>query len=515
VRQWLPPNWVPRIPHSGRYGGRVLRAAAVVLLGCIALVAGASSAAAGPIWTGMVVEPTGRAFDAPEAAGLAFRRIHGAGISYVRILVPWASVAVSQPVNASDPADSAYDWTFVDNRITGARTHHLEPILSVQGPAPAWASAPGPNGEPAGTYGVDAAAYGEFAGAVAHRYDGTLGPLTRVRYFQAWNEPNISLFLTPQLVGGRPTAVNTYRRMLEAFSTAVWAAAPDDRVVAGGLAPFRDITPSVLAQRRDWGPMSFMRALLCLSPSLKPTCSARVPFDIWSMHPYTSGGPTHRAVLPDDVSIGDLSKVRRVLQAARRYGHLRSHGPLRFWVTEFSWDSRPPDPQGVPIPLLTRWVAEALYRFWQNNVSMVTWLTIEDQPLATSYYQSGLYFRRSSFGLDKPKPILQAFRFPVVAMPGAGGVRVWGRLPWGAPGRAVVELSRGAGWRRMSVVRTDRYGVFSQTYPLAPAGRIRAEVQGTGERSVPFAVPPVPDHFYNPFGLPTLLEPGKHGRPFR
>lgn len=105
-----------------------------------------------------------------------------------------------------------------------------------------------------------------------------------------------------------------------------------------------------------------MRELLCLSPSLRPTCSAETRFDVWSHHRYTSGGPTHQAVLRDDVSLGDLPEMRRVLDAAMRAGHVRSAGKPRFRVTEFSWDSSPPDPNGVPTALHTRWVAEALYR---------------------------------------------------------------------------------------------------------------------------------------------------------
>jgi hypothetical protein len=97
----------------------------------------------------------------------------------------------------------------------------------------------------------------------------------------------------------------------------------------------------VQAQNKRWGPLTFMRELLCLSRELRPTCRQRVRFDVWSHHPYTSGGPTHEAQLPDDASLGDLPEVRRVLDAAVRAGHVRSRGKPRFWVTEFSWDSKP------------------------------------------------------------------------------------------------------------------------------------------------------------------------------
>ena len=50
-------------------------------------------------------------------------------------------------------------------------------------------------------------------------------------------------------------------------------------------------------------------------------------------------------------------------------------------MTEFSWDSNPPDPKGVPAVLEGRWVAEALYRMWSAGVSLVTWFTLRDQPV--------------------------------------------------------------------------------------------------------------------------------------
>jgi hypothetical protein len=65
-----------------------------------------------------------------------------------------------------------------------------------------------------------------------------------------------------------------------------------------------------------WGPLAFMRAFFCLSPQLKPTCSVKVRFDVWSHHPYTSGGPTHKAALPEDVSLPDLPRLDAVLRDA-------------------------------------------------------------------------------------------------------------------------------------------------------------------------------------------------------
>ena len=52
--------------------------------------------------------------------------------------------------------------------------------------------------------------------------------------------------------------------------------------------------------------------------------------------------------------------MKVLLDAAARTRHVRSRAPVRFWVTEFSWDTNPPDPRGVPVKLQARWLSEAL-----------------------------------------------------------------------------------------------------------------------------------------------------------
>ncbi len=116
------------------------------------------------------------------------------------------------------------------------------------------------------------------------------------------------------------------------------------------------------------------------------------------------------------------------------------------WVTEFSWDSNPPDPHGVPIGERTRWVQEAFYVLWREGVSAIAWYLLADQPPIPNYgstYQSGLYYDSGA-----PKPGLQGFRFPFVVEPVRGGRKVL----WGfAPQRGMVEVQalRAKGWQTL------------------------------------------------------------------
>jgi hypothetical protein len=432
-------------------------------------------------------------------------KIPASGAASVRLTLSWPSVApTTEPAawNPANPADPNYDWTAFDALVRDATSRGLRPFVTVAG-APSWAQKAPTEQDPLRARSPDPVAYGEFAHALAARYSGSFKALPRIRQFQAWNEPNISLYLVPQLVAGRPVAANDYRELLNSFARAVHGVHRNNVVIAGGLAPFRDLTPEVIAQDKDWGPLSFMRALLCVSKTGAPTCRTRVDFDVWATHPYTSGGPTHQAVLPDDVSLGDLPKMQAVLDAAARAGHLTTRRPA-FWVTEFSWDSRPPDPRGVPSALLSRWVAEALYRMWTNGVSLVTWLQVRDEPIATGFFQSGLWYANGA-----PKPSLRAFRFPLVAIPEQDRVYVWGRTPRGEQRRVVVEQSLGGIWRRVATLTPNRSGVFDARLATPPRGRMRARVTGPNDVSVPFGLAAVPDQVFNPFGQSTALEPKK------
>ena len=474
-----------------------MRAALTALAAAAAAAALSAAAAQAQPIVSAIVDPSAQAQPA------SFAKMAAAGAQVVRLELAWSSIAPTErpaSFDAEDPADPAYRWAAADGPIQAAVAAGLTPLVDITA-APAWANK-------AYRYGPglpDATELARFARAAAIRYGGAFEGLPRIRYWQVWNEPNISLFLTPQLAGGKPVTPAVYRAMVNGVAKSVKAVHADNLVVAGGLAPFFDNTPDVQAQNPDWGPLTFMRELLCLSKTLQPTCRARTRFDVWSTHPYTSGGPTHTAVKPDDVSLGDIPEMRAVLDAAVRVHHVVSAKRPRFWVTEFSWDSSPPDPRGVPAGLLKRWVPQALYELWRNGVSLVTWFLLRDERPSKGYYQSGLYFADG-----RPQPDLQGFRFPLVAVPRGNGVYVWGRTPKGVRGSVVVERRAPEGrWRRLGVVSVGRDGLFQKTFGVRPTGLVRGRLVGASTVTLPFSLRAVPDRFFNPFGATGLLEPKK------
>jgi hypothetical protein len=445
-----------------------------------------AAAAAGPLTTAVVDD----AFLGPDAK-TAFERARSTGATAVRIVVVWSSVAPDRPLNPADAGDPAYRWGDVDQAIRFAVADGLLPIIDLVN-APQWAAATGRDRPSA----PDPVEFGRFAKAAAMRYSGSFEGLPRVRYWQAWNEPNLSLYLEPQYVGTTPFSPGSYRSLVNEFAAGVKSIHTDNLVIAGGTAPF--------GGNLNVPPLTFMRELLCLSPSLQPKCTEKIHLDIWAHHPYTSGGPTHHAYSANDASLGDLPEMRSVLTAGVKSGNIVSSQPVEFWVTEFSWDSNPPDPEAVPIRLQARWVAEALYRMWKTGVSVVTWFTLSDEPLDQSFYQSGLFFGAASLATAQPKPAFTAFRFPVVGIPILGGFLVWGRSPSGQPGRVIIEQSFKGGWNRLAILRTDRFGIFQRSFKRPATGSVRASLAGLPDRAIAFGLKPVADRSYNPFGKTTL-----------
>jgi hypothetical protein len=290
--------------------------------------------------------------------------------------------------------------------------------------------------------------------------------------------------------------------MLNAFSKAVKGVSPSNVVIVGGLAPYGiQEKGEAINDVLSVAPLRFMRELLCVSagPKPRPTCSTKVSFDAFAVHPYTWGDPQHTAYSPDDVAMGDIPEVQALLASAWRLERIAAKSLPPLWVTEISWDTNPPDPNSVPIAIQTRWTSEALYRMWRDRVAVIMWFLIRDQT--DGPFQSGLYFAGATLAEDRPKPTLTAFRFPFVAFAQGTGTLVWGRVPTSDARPVVIERKVGARWKRVASVRSNRVGIFEQVLPLSDrTGFLRARVGGGPGRSVPFDLKPVEDFRVSPFG---------------
>jgi len=426
-------------------------------------------------------------------------RIRAAGAKIARIYVYWRNVAPAQPALPRDPADAAYNWANIDKMVTDISAHGLQAMVTFLG-APAWAEGSGRGTYLQGTYKPSPTALADFAYATALRYGGSYSGLPRVRYWEVWNEPNLNQYLSPQTVNGRkPFAANWYRTMLNAEADQLHAVHSDNVVIAGETAPFGG-SPGA-GERSRTMPLFFMEQVLCLSDTAKhpSVCKSTTKFDVWAHHPYTEGGPTKKAYIHGDVSLGDMGNVRTVLNAAISAKHVVSSQAVRLWVTEFSWDTSPPDPKGVAAAVEARWVSQAIYELVQDGVSGFTWFTLRDQSFPSSYYQSGLYYLGAKdhdpgISLDVAKPALRSFRFPFVAFPGAAKntVSFWGRLPSSAAGKVLIESNKSnatTGWKLVQKPTANGAGVFKGGFTKpAKATYFRARLANGSDTSTAFAL---------------------------
>lgn len=466
-----------------------------------ALCAATATAGPRPLNTGISY------VDANDAAAMEHIRATGSNIAQTPLR--WAVVAPEQQPaswNPSDPNDPNYDWSFTDAWVRNAVAAGLTPVLQVRS-APRWADRCAPiQTSYDAICNPDPAALAAFTTAAVRRYSGSFPNLPRVGYWQALNEPNLSLFFQPQYEGGKLVSPTIYRKLLNTFYAAVKAIDPSAQVIAGGLGP-------IAVPRFTVGPMKFTRDLLCMSGGKKPKptagdCEGGAHFDIFDIHPYTSGSPAHEGG-PNDVEMGDLAKLQNLLHAADRAGRIvnTSSGQTPLWITEFAYDSKPPDPGGLAMKIESQWIPEALHEAWLNGVTNFFWYSLfdaEPQPQRpfSETLQSGLYFWAPSVAAQQPKAVLYAYRFPFLAIRDGDGLKFWGRTPNYLGGKIVLEAFRGGKWRKLGTARANSVGIFrgklKTTYGKTKKGAVRARFGG--EASVGFPMRRAGDFPQPPFG---------------
>jgi hypothetical protein len=333
-----------------------------------------------------------------------------------------------------------------------------------------------PAGVRVGTWKPDPAAYGSFAEALGRRYSGQFsgpaGPLPEVKYYEAWNEGNLSQYLTPQWEGNQPVSAIHYRKLLNAFYAGVNRVNPDAQVAAGATAPYGDPGHPQLGRMR---PLQFLRELMCLKRRGTAKCPTPARFDILSHHPLTlGGGPYKSAIHRDDAATADFGKLRDLLRRAERERTVLPRGGNReLWATEVWWLSDPPGgPSTFPLDVQARFVEVSLYELWKDGADAVIYYQLIDGPSTTGAdATAGLYFED-----ERPKPALQAFRFPFVTEAvGNGRVKAWTIPP--ASGQLTIETQGGGGWRAVKSLRVQE-GIPKQTTVRTGKKDTRAVIAG-------------------------------------
>jgi hypothetical protein len=474
-----------------------------VLLGCALAAVLTTSAQAHSAFQMGIYDPT--AATGAAGAQLNFERMRDANARLTRITVEWKELVANTPEKPSgfdtrNPGDPNYGWGPVDAFVRSAAANGLEPVITSSS-APMWAEGNSAadrarrQGD-AATYNPNPQEYGNFAFAMATRYSGSFPDpanpgknLPRVRYYQAWNEPNFGQYLSSTSKRAIPVQ---YARMLNAFYADVKTVSKTNTVIAAGLGPYGNN-----GHATDVDPQVFMRELLCLSgkggKSLRVVRGCKVPtphFDAWSQHPYTFGGtPTQRGGSPDSAAMGNMPDVKRTLDFAARKHTVLPRGRRLLWSTEMGWFSNPPGLKagdgrelGVPLTRQAAYLSETAYRLWRNGFSAMIWYSVDDQPT----FPSGLYQGQGSGAT--PKPALDAFKLPFYADTSGSRTLVWGIVNGAGKSRVAIEKRSGSGYKQVATVKTDSRGMFT-TRVKGGRGAYRARALDgakSGSASLPF-----------------------------
>ena len=325
----------------------------------------------------------------------------------LRVNLYWGGplgVAKRRPRNGADPGDPAYDWARYDRVVINAARQRIRIAFSIFA-TPAWA-----NRGRGGKRPPDNPVHLEkFAYAAAARYSGTWRRreddlrLPPVRLWIAWNEPNLNLGMVPQFrkVKGRweINSARLYAPICNAIYDGVHLTAlTGQRVACGVTAPRGNNAPN--QRRPSVSPLAFLRAM--------KRYGVRT-FDAYAHQPYY-GGPRETPRTPPKaktaVTLGNIDVL--VKEVTRLFG------PKRIWLTEYGYQTRPPDLTfGVSWRLQAKYLAQA-YAIARAHprIDMLLWFLLRDEDRIDGW-QSGLLTMNG-----KRKPAFEAFRrMPRLAEP--------------------------------------------------------------------------------------------------
>jgi hypothetical protein len=319
----------------------------------------------------------------------------------IRVNLVWGGaggVAKRRPANPADPADPAYDWSSYDRTVNYAAQYGIKVVFSIIG-TPPWANgAAGVNVVPRNALDLQ-----RFAAAAARRYGGQYTApdgrvLPSVRRWLAWNEPNNPAFLRPQYrkVGGRYIAQSPidYAKICNAIYRGISITTVGaSKVACGVTGPRGNNQPN--SARPSLAPIAFLRGM---------KKAGATKFDAYAHHPYygkpsetpaTPPPPGIHGNEPTAVTLGNIGVL--IKEVTRLYGN------KRIWVTEYGYQSNPPDRIfGVSPALQARYLTQA-YGIMKKNprIDMMLWFLLRDERRAflEEGWQSGLL---TETGAKKP-----------------------------------------------------------------------------------------------------------------
>jgi hypothetical protein len=498
----------------------------------------AAPASASPSQVSIVQDESRLLLDGPAAQSNALDEVKSLGAEVVKVTVNWRNIA---PAGSHKPSGFAGDdpaeyptaaWTPYDSLVRGAALRGLRVMFLVGGRAPAWAVSS--TKAPVGSYRPSPADFGRFVKALGTRYSGTYNPgggvsgppappppppcstpvppgdpcpdpipasahrspwafaaddgvLPRVSIWSVWNEPNLSGWLQPQYTSKRvPVSPQIYRGLyLAAHDALVTSGHSTDEILIGELLPFARSGKTYPARV---SPLKFLREMACVDDRYRAyrggAASARdctnykpLPGTGIAYHPYTlADGPEALTPLADDATINDLSRLDRTLRKlSRRFVDTK----MPIWITEFGYQTDPPDPFASPLTLVPRFMSESEWlAYHDRRVRSYAQYPLSDDSTSGRGlgrfhgFQSGI---DSSSGHPK-KFVYQAYRTPLfVRLVSRSSVEIFGGVRSATGGTAVVQSTLGKRFRALpgGTVKLNSMGYFDRTFRVSNAAKRR------------------------------------------
>jgi hypothetical protein len=386
----------------------------------------------------------------------------------------------------SDPDEPLYQWGQIDRIVSLARANGIRLMFTISGPGPHWASErPSRCGRKPCTYRPRVSEFGQFAQAVVKRYRGL------VDWYSIYNEPNLKEWISPEgqstRFGRVETAAAIYRKLWLAGYQAIrtYDPARRNRVLFGEVAAIS-------------APIPFLYAALCLDPSGKPfrgrlralhKCGARpakLNIGGWAIHPYNQGGlgpPRRRTSSKTALPQQYMPRLHRLM--ARAAGRGRVPGGRGVYVTEFGYQTRPPDPVSFTSPReQAQYINESDRLFYGDpRIKTVAQYQLVDVPIANQY-NSGLRFAGG-----RKKASYDAYRLPIVVTRRSSRlVEVWGQVRPARFARSLggfvdpeLQFTLGGAWQTVARPSPSSVGIFrlDQRRAGAASGRWRIKWTNT------------------------------------
>jgi hypothetical protein len=435
----------------------------------------------------------------------AMGQIASMGFTYVRLTAGWSAISPhptsphipAAPFNPSNPATyPAGGFHQLDRAVLDAQQAGLKVMIDIAFWAPRWAVPLGsPNGQ--NRYSPNPSLFGDFAEAVARRYDGAFADpsgttLPAVQLYTVWNEPNESEFLQPQWqrtpTGWIAASPHIYRALYSSAYPLIKGVDPADKILIGATSANGSATPG----QGDVPPIEFLQGLTCVDGNLRPLttpqCAGYQPLqaDGYADHPYSlSTTPGTSSPAPLDVPLADTSRLETLLSQLYQQGRITSDLPL--YDTEYGYDTNPPDPYAPFTPAQqAQFVGWSTYLAWRDpKTAMFSQFLLRDSPPGPgkpgtraywNSYQTGLYYADGA-----AKPAAQAFKITLWAErllgPGSPLVILFGKVPPGSGSQIVqVQSLSGTDWTPVGTLLpscgsnseflTNRNGYFITSAPL-------------------------------------------------